>query len=91
MRNIVGKFEVELGELIHVKLQRGAKPLHFNMHNGILCLWALIDLDQETKDLFVFRLAGTGHPIGQDMRDLRYMNTVMWQDLVFHFFEICSA
>ena len=89
MNTIVGKFVVDISDIITVKLPSSAQPLHFAEQHGVLCLWALIDLDQKEKRRFEFRMAGTGHPIEPTM-SMRYMNTILMQggSLVFHFFQL---
>lgn len=80
----VFKYQVEINDIIEVEMPIDANPLHFDMQNGILCLWALVD---PAKPLckFKFRMAGTGHEIDTCGA---YINTLILQDgrLVFHFF-----
>jgi len=81
----VFKYPVEVNDIIEIQLPAGAKPLHFEMQHGRLCLWALVDPSQPTTPSR-FRMAGTGHPIDTCGP---YINTtvVPGGDLVFHFFH----
>lgn len=80
----VFKYPVELTDNIDVQMPKGAKPLHFDMQNGDLCLWALVDPSLPLTS-HKFRMAGTGHPIDTCGP---YINTVLLKNgaLVFHFF-----
>lgn len=91
MRLIVGKFPVNVADVISVMLPARANPLHFDFQNGVLCLWAVIDTHEKTMETRRFRMAGTGHELEFDVINPRFMNTTLLQggSLVFHFFELC--
>lgn len=91
MRLIVGKFPVDVMDVIEIEMPVRSRPLHFDFQSGILCLWAVIDTHEKTTETRRFRMAGTGHELAFDVMNPRFMNTVLLQggSLVFHFFELC--
>lgn len=58
------------------------------MQGDELYLWALIDPNTEFLDRVKVRVAGTGHPIEEDIK--KYLGTFMLHSgaLVFHVFEV---
>lgn len=82
----VFKYPVSASDYMTVNLPAGAKPLHFDMQDGQLCLWALVD-HLAPQAPFAFRMAGTGQNVESGGR---YINTLLLQDgrLVFHFFAM---
>lgn len=81
----VFKYPVMSDDSITVALPEGARPLHFDLQHGQLCLWALVDPSKPLVE-YKFRMAGTGHPI-DTCGD--FINTAILQGgaLVFHFFH----
>lgn len=81
----VFKYILEVSDIISVSMPAGAKPLHFDMQNGQLCLWALVT-PANPEQFYQFRMAGTGHPIDTCGE---FINTLILHDraLVFHFFH----
>jgi hypothetical protein len=64
-------------ELLTVQLQ--GKVPHENA-----CLWAEVDPEGE-KVRIEIAMIGTGHPVPEGMR---YISTVQYGALVFHFYEV---
>lgn len=86
----VWKYPVVANDYLFVQMPQGAQPLHFDMQgSNHLCLWALVDTDQQVMRTFKFRMAGTGHPINDDL-NLEFINTVLIHggEVIFHFFRI---
>lgn len=81
------KYPLNLVEHQFISLPVGAKPLAVKMQREDVCLWALIDAENEmeTKSVYIF---GTGNPIEEDLTDATYLGTVlMAQDaFVWHVF-----
>ena len=73
-----------------IELPQGAVPLHVEVQNGRLCLWALL-VDTNTKTTIVrrFIVRGTGHDIDPTL-NLQPVSTLMHHDgkLVWHIFEV---
>lgn len=90
MTLIVGKYPVEVRDIIEVQMPAGALPLHFDFQRGVLCVWAVIDPDALEVETKRFRMAGTGHDLDVGETPIRFMNTLLLHggELVFHFFEL---
>ncbi len=80
---IKDKFEITMpapGRILTVQVQK-EKPQ----------IWALVDPEVKGTVTHKFRLVGTSHPISEDNRNLKYINTFQIAEdgrLVFHLFEI---
>ena len=76
-----------------VWLPKGAQIIHIDEQNNsiresrMLYLWAVVDVDEKENVERKFRLAGTGHELGDD---LEHITTIQTSDgtLVWHIFEI---
>lgn len=61
-------------------------------------IWAIIDEDEKQTETRYFRIAGTGHPLGDDFDNIKkysklnYINTMQLFDgyEVYHIFEIAQ-
>lgn len=86
MRKIF-KYPLETVGLQEVEIPEDAQILSVQEQHGFLCLWALVDPDKTKEKKRIF-LAGTGHPISEDI-DLKFIGTVQvpQTDLVWHLFE----
>lgn len=71
-----------------LQLPVGAKIFSVDSQRGILCIWALVDPDEDLEKR-VFRVHGTGHPIA-DSEKLKFLGTcvVLNDSLVWHIFEV---
>lgn len=82
----VWKYEVLREERFAIDIPKGAELLTVQMQGNTAQLWALVEPDRE-KETRHFHLAGTGHPIGDDV--LQYVGTFQTRmGLVFHLFEV---
>jgi hypothetical protein len=83
----VFKYPVKVSDEFDLALPADAHILTVQVQHGTPCMWALVDTEKplETRH---FRLAGTGHPIAQDIS--RYLGTfqVDGGNLIFHLFEM---
>ena len=73
-----------------LELPKNAKILTVQTQKGNPQLWAMVDSETE-KETRHFRLAGTGHPLGEDyLRIINYIGTFQMGngELVFHLFEV---
>ena len=81
-------------EIIEVEMPKGAEILHVDTQREQVCLWALVESEQE-KEIRRFRIHGTGHPLannagtGYNTYDT-YVGTSIHLDgmLVWHVFEV---
>lgn len=85
----VWKYPLEITDEQTIKLPAAAVTLFVGLQRGSLCLWALVDPDNELTER-KFRIAGTGHPIDYHHHDLEFIGTVLMHGdtLVWHVFEV---
>ena len=84
------KYPVLIQDHFTLELPKDAKILTVQTQRGIPQLWAMVD-SEIGKEKRYFRLAGTGHPLGDDyLRIINYIGTFQMVNgtLVFHLFEI---
>lgn len=67
-----------------VQMPAGARVLAVQIQNGVPCLWAEVDTEQQLETR-IFRTVGTGHELGDG---LVYVGTYQMPPLVFHVFEV---
>ena len=89
MRKSVWKWVLTENDLSTVAMPVGAEILSVHEQMGNVCLWALVDLDEDRRRERTFRIAGTGHVIA-NCKKLDYIGSVhfMGGSLVFHVFEV---
>jgi hypothetical protein len=87
---VVWKFTVPDNGIITMPL--GAEILQVHAQGGPLnedvCLWALVDLDEQQLVMRRFMVIGTGHPIPSDMLVYRGTAHLRAGTLVLHVFEL---
>ena len=69
-----------------VSMQKGARVLSVGVQHGQIQVWALVN-PEAPKELRRFRIAGTGHPLEEELERLRFIGTVQMGDFVWHIFE----
>lgn len=69
-----------------VNMRYDTKILKADVQNGVICLWGMVDSEEEGIVSRVFRIIGTGHPI-EDHKELTYINTIQSGSFVWHVFE----
>ncbi len=84
--NTVWKFKIPTADIFQISLPIGAVPLSVQVQLGEVVLWCFCNSENDTETRR-FRLAGTGHPIKEDVN---YIGTFQLAsgNLVFHLFEI---
>ena len=83
----VWKYEINSDDYVSLNLPLGAKPLEVQKQHGHVYLWCLVDPQQTIHEKRTFRLAGTGHPI-KDNVDFIGTFQLDGGALVFHLFEV---
>lgn len=85
----VWKFELDADDYNEIELPAGAKPLTVMGQRGRAQLWCLVDPNETVYETRVFRLAGTGHPIRENVE---YIGTFQLYggSFVGHLFEVKS-
>lgn len=83
----VYKYPIPVRDEIILDLPAGAEVIHVDQQDEQTMLWALVDPDAP-KVFRRFRLAETGHPLGDD-DVLHHVGSYMLMNgaLVFHLFE----
>lgn len=82
----VFKYPLEVIDEQTVPMSAGAELLSVQMQNGQVCLWALVDINEDAMCLRRVFIHGTGHEIHHDGK---YVATFQARDgaLVFHVFD----
>lgn len=85
MPKAVWKFELP-SVVTDLQMPIGAGILDVQVQHGVVCLWALVDVDAPRMTR-TFRYIATGHTVMTNPG--RYIGTVQMSDgyLVFHIFE----
>lgn len=85
----VYKYPLDIQDEVVVMMPKGARVLSVQVQSGRPCLWAAVDPSEITLEERWFRIAGTGHPIQDDVVD-GFIGTIQMYDgrLVFHVFEM---
>mgnify|MGYP000965629744 CR=1 FL=1 len=89
----VYKYEIKSGEYQDLLMPKGAKILTVQVQGRSVCIWALVNPDNELESRR-FLIAGTGHAIEGSVDNLLYIGTfqITWEifPLVFHVFEVIT-
>jgi len=85
MRSQIWKFPLEITDVQEVEMPSSAQLLSVDVQQGILCLWALVDLDRATKERHVIDIIGTGEPIESHHR--AFIGTAQMGPLLWHVFQ----
>ena len=88
---------MEFGDTPTVWLPKGAKIIKADEQNDsirenqLLFLWAVIDDEEKENEERKFRIAGTGHPLGESY-NLEPISSILTAGdfLVWHIFEVLS-
>ena len=85
----IWKFELALQTEQAINMPEGAKVLTVQVQAGVLCVWALVDTENDTEERQFFIL-GTGHDADDvdSSNGYNYLNTVQLPSgaLVHHVF-----
>lgn len=83
----VYKYTIPVRDVFHLDLPIGAEILTVQVQRNEPQIWALVNPDCQTERRY-FRLAGTGHAIGDRML-LKYIGTFQLHggDFIGHLFE----
>lgn len=84
MRQRIWKYPLKITDLQDIEIPGLVRFLSVKNQLGVLCLWALVDLDAEFKTTTI-EIIGTGNPIPSGTR--HFIETVIISDFVWHVFE----
>jgi hypothetical protein len=84
----VYKYTLPNEDISAIRMSRGASIIHAHNQDDNICLWALVDANEERTEERIFRVAGTGHLMNS--KKMKYIGTVHLYSgaLVFHVFEV---
>lgn len=86
----IWKYRVPAEDYFKLSLPIGAMPLTVQVQRGEPQMWVLLEESETIYVDRVFRVAGTGHPISEELHHLQYIDTFQLAggNLVFHVFEV---
>jgi len=81
------KYTLPVQDYAVVRIPEGHQTLSVALQHDQICVWALVDTSEAPRGV-AFRIAGTGHPLG-DADGWIFRGTVLMMNgtLVFHVFE----
>lgn len=85
---MVYKYPLYIQYEVVVMMPKGARVLSVQVQDGRPCIWAAVAPCETSQEKRWFRIAGTGHPIEDDVVE-GFIGTIQMYDgrLVFHVFE----
>ena len=89
----VWKFQLEAApDVQRIRMPRWARLLSAGEQGGALCIWALVDPENELVERHI-RIAGTGHPLGAVNQVTAYVGRAEFADgaLQVHVFDLGVA
>jgi len=88
MEKRIYKYQLDVTDWQVLMMPKDAEILTVQIQNGNVCMWALVDVLQSPRER-EFHIYGTGNPITDETKNLKYISTFQMRDgrLVFHVFE----
>jgi hypothetical protein len=90
---VIYKYPLEITDTQTVELPYEHRILSVQAQNGILCLWAAVDLEETFKADRTIRIIGTGNQSDEldfyFSGDMEFISTVQLSGLVWHVFTDC--
>ena len=87
MSTTVWKFPFKIDDIVKVEMPLGAVILYIDSQGETPCIWARVD-PEAPKETRIFRFAGTGHPLGDEVGNHVGSFQMMDGRLVWHVFEV---
>ena len=94
MRTSVWKFPLSVADVQNVRMPKNSEVLSVAVQADQLCIWALVELDQEAEEIHTIATLGTGHTrTDLSGSDVGFIGTVLLAggSLVFHVFDLGVA
>ena len=82
----VYKYPFNIEDNFSLSMPEGAMIIYAECQHGVPCLWAFVDTLKRTVER-KFRLAGTGHPIIENIEHIGSFK-MFDGDLIWHLFEV---
>lgn len=85
----VYKYPFEIADDFEIEMPAGADVLCVDAQYEVPCIWAMVDLAAPMSNR-KFHLAGTGHPLGDEIEGHHYVGSFFLKggSLVFHLFAL---
>ena len=84
----IWKFVLSVTDRQVLELPINAKILRIGVQNNVPCMWAMIPNPRlKTYSDRIIYTFGTGHSIFDEIPGLKYLDTYLLGDFVFHVFE----
>lgn len=80
---VIYKYPLKITEAQQLELPISCTILSAQMQNGELCLWGIVEPDEEKK-MFTVKICGTGQEF--DCNNQQYIGTVQDRSFVWHIF-----
>lgn len=86
----IWKYSLEMTDIAEVVMPFGAEVLSAVNQHGILCIWAMVDPNEQNRITRRFRIIGTGHPIEDKEQLGKFLGTVQFEkgQLILHVFDM---
>lgn len=83
---IIYKYNIVVGDLISMYLDKGAKVVRFGKQKDTLCLWIKLDEQVDRKECYLryFTIVGTGQAFNEE---LTYIDSCEDGEFIWHLFE----
>jgi len=85
----IWKYDINMSDDQTVMMTDGAEIIALEMHEGTLCLWAIIDTYRSWFTSRRIRIVGTGYEIVFPLKTAKHIGTVLENDgeFVWHVFD----
>ena len=83
----IWKFPLQITDRQWVSVPGGSKILSADNQHGVLCLWAMVNPESNTRVQRKIAIIGTGNPMPQD-EAMEFIGTVILGVFVWHVFEV---
>lgn len=86
----IWKYTLEVKTAQTIKLPVGAEILSIKNQNDNICLYAMVDGNEEETEVRTILIFGTGHAIPENINVAEFLDTVSLRNglLMFHVFNI---
>lgn len=85
MNKVIYKYQLELSDLVPVRMHKGGEVLSVQIQHDKICIWAKVNENESLFEERVFEIVGTGHRFRD--KDKRYLATIQDGVFVWHIFE----
>ena len=84
---VIYKYEFPISDIVGITLPYNSRVLTVRVQNGKPFLWAIVDTEENSRDVRRFYVFGTGNPLPEFIGSLKHINTISDGIFVWHIFE----